>query len=566
MRINPKIRTLVLVVVALLMLEVRPVSASISASQAFQQLTTTYAGPGGYSTGTRNIMVAGSMRVWTPSTSVQLISLQPPSINAGCGGISLYFGGFSFINGAEFQQLVTDVMQNAEGYVMELAIRTLCPMCADILDSMQKLAQMANSLGANSCAIATDLVNKAAKYVGVGPNALSGGSQATASQHACSKEAQNTGVVGDYDQALSSICSTVQAATSSVDQYIAGLSSAAQNQAESNLAAIHGNTEWVLLTQQGYADTDIKDLVLSLTGFSVKPSEGNAQSVPYPSTLTPHAYIQALLYGVDPLATAKLLATQGPGGLSESAYSNLAADYDKEAQAGHYENSKVYLCGTTINGQSTPAPGWTPYGSTGWADACDGPFPPTTGSPPGVAQITSLYGNSQFDLLGQNGLLYDVGTDLGAAITAVQNNKAIPPQALALMQLTPLPVYQMVNIAAVYPGVASRLVSSYTQLIALQIAQSVTERGLSDMSSTVIGAPGSPGPGAFQAIQNTMRKLQHQIHADTRVMDREVYMEEGMFTNIQQIQRVIADQATQNGLAGGMLFTRGLAASVAEGH
>ncbi len=543
--------------------------ASISASQAFQSLTSSYSGAGSYSTGTRRIMVAGSLHVWVPSSSVQLISLQPPSLNAGCGGISLYFGGFSFINGAQFQQLVTDVMQNAEGYVMELAIRSLCPMCADILDSMQKLAQIANQLGANSCAIATNLVNAAAKTAGI--HGLRNSSEVTATQHMCAKSAANSGQTSDYDQALSGLCSTAQSAVTELNSWLNSLQPSQQASAEADNAAIYGNTEWALLTEQGYADTDIKDLILSMTGFSVKNANGTALTGFYPMTLSPHAYIKALLYGTQPGTTAGLLRSSQYAG---TAYSSLIFDYQQEQQA-HYLQDHVYLCGS-LQGSTdwVAAPPWTPYEAAaggvndctdingGCLEACNGPFE----QPDQMPTVASLADNAQFGLLGQNGLLYDVAVDFGQAVHDVQTNKPIAGPALALMQLTPLPVYQMVDLAAVYPGVASRLVHTYSTLIALEIARAVTVRGLSDASAYVYGASGSPGPGAFQAIQKITDQLQKQIKADTSVMNREIYLEEGMFLNIQQIQRVVAQQATQNGLAGGLLFTRGLAASVAAGH
>ncbi len=535
--------------------------ASISASQAFQSLTSSYSGAGSYSTGTRRIMVAGSLHVWVPTSSVQLISLQPPSLNAGCGGISLYFGGFSFINGAQFQQLVTDVMQNAEGYVMELAIRSLCPMCADILDSMQKLAQIANQLGANSCAIATNLVNAAAKTAGI--HGLRNSSQVTATQHVCAKSAANSGQTSDYDQALSGLCSTAQSAVTTLNSWLNSLQPSQQASSEADNAAIYGNTEWALLTEQGYADTDIKDLILSMTGFSVKNANGSALTGFYPRTLSPHAYIEALLYGTQPGTTAGLLAASKYAG---TAYSSLIFDY-KQKQQAHYLQDHVYLCGT-LQGSTdwVAAPAWTPYetsaGGPSYLEACNGPFEQSSQTP----TIASLANNAQFGLLGQNGLLYDVAVDFGQAVHDVQTNRPIAGPALALMQLTPLPVYQMVDLAAVYPGVASRLVHTYSTLIALEIARAVTVRGLSDASAYVYGASGSPGPGAFQAIQKITDQLQKQTKADTSVMNREIYLEEGMFLNIQQIQRVVAQQATQNGLAGGLLFTRGLAASVAAGH
>ncbi len=38
----------------------------------------------------------------TPNTTYNLAAITPPSANAGCGGIDLYMGGFSFVNKEQF--------------------------------------------------------------------------------------------------------------------------------------------------------------------------------------------------------------------------------------------------------------------------------------------------------------------------------------------------------------------------------------------------------------------------------------------------------------------------------
>ena len=529
-----------------------PAWASISAEQAFSDLTSAASatGPGYYQTGERNMMVAGSLRVWVPQSNVQLISLVPPSFAAGCGGISAYFGGFSFINGANFQQLVTQVMQNAVGYVLELAIRSLCPMCADVLDAMQKAASTANKFGANSCDIAENLVNAAAKHV---RGSLKHGAQGSAEIHLCSKESSNVGQSTGYLSSMADgLCSTTQAASSWWNNWVGGLGQSAKDSEETDNASVFGNTMWILLTEQGYADTDIKELILNLTGFTIKSKDGSADIQVTDAPLTPKSYIDALLYGYNPAGMATMLS-------GSKSMALLAQDYATAAKDDTYLKKGLYICENKAGG--SPAPALTPYGqSPGGTDSLDWCNSFT------YVPVTSLGSNPNFGLIGSYGLLYDVGYELSLAVQDVQNNQPIPPAAFDLMQLTPLPVYQMVNLAAVYPDVAADFVASYSKMIALEIAESVTLKGIGDATEPVAGASATPGPGAMRGLYKIVQHLKSQTDVITKRLKSSIAMEEGIYQDIQLIQHVISEQATQNGIEGGMLFSRGLAASVAQGH
>ena len=526
--------------------------ASISAEQAFSDLTSSAstAGPGYYQTGERNMMVAGSLRVWVPQSNVQLISLVAPSFQAGCGGISAYFGGFSFINGANFQQLVTQVMQNAVGYVLELAIRSLCPMCADVLDAMQKASQVANKFGASSCDMAENLVNAAAGHP---HGSLKHGAQGSAEIHLCSKESANTGQTTGYLSSMADgLCSSAQAATTWWNNWVGGLGQSAKDNAETGNAAVFGNTMWILLTEQGYADTDIKELILNLTGFTIKSKDGSADVQVTDPPLTPKSYVDALLYGYDPAGMASMLN-------SNKALALIAQDYATAAKNDTYLKKGLYICQNKAGG--SPAPALTPYGqSPGGTDSLDWCNSFT------YVPVANLGSISNFSLIGSAGLLYDVSYELSLAVQNVQNNQPIPPAAFDLMQLTPLPVYQMVNIAAVYPDVASDFVASYSKLIALEIAESVTLKGLGDATEPVAGASATPGPGAMRGLYKIVMQLKSQTNLITKRLKSSIALEEGIYQDIQLIQHVISAQATQNGIEGGMLFSRGLAASVAQGH
>ena len=98
--------------------------------------------------------------VWTrfPQKTTTIANLQLPSAKAGCGGIDLFAGSFSFINAGEIVALMKAVANNAVGFAFSLAIDTVCPECSKIMQEFSQKAQLMNNLSINSCELAQGLV------------------------------------------------------------------------------------------------------------------------------------------------------------------------------------------------------------------------------------------------------------------------------------------------------------------------------------------------------------------------------------------------------------------------
>ena len=73
--------------------------------------------------------------VWTrfPQKTTNIANLQLPRARAGCGGIDIFAGSFSFINASEMVALLKAVANNAVGFAFSLAIDTICPECNKIM-------------------------------------------------------------------------------------------------------------------------------------------------------------------------------------------------------------------------------------------------------------------------------------------------------------------------------------------------------------------------------------------------------------------------------------------------
>jgi len=107
----------------------------------------------GYYTG------GGGVVVRSPVKNAQLVGVHLPNLpNAGCGGIDIYTGGFSFISKDQLVDTLKAVSSNAAGYAFMLGIESVSPMAANVTRQLQSWANTVNGIGINSCETAAALV------------------------------------------------------------------------------------------------------------------------------------------------------------------------------------------------------------------------------------------------------------------------------------------------------------------------------------------------------------------------------------------------------------------------
>ena len=114
---------------------------------------------GSYETQRRGVISGGSIVMRNKVVHPNLVSWVPPDIKGGCGGVDLFAGSFSFINGAQFTQLSRSIAQAAVGYAFQLAIEGMCPTCAQVVSKLQSEVAKINSLMRNSCELAKSAVD-----------------------------------------------------------------------------------------------------------------------------------------------------------------------------------------------------------------------------------------------------------------------------------------------------------------------------------------------------------------------------------------------------------------------
>lgn len=110
---------------------------------------------------TGTAFAGGSLYMRAPQRNYNLFSLAPPSVKAGCGGIDLFAGSFSFLNAEQLTALLQNLANNAIGVAFQLAIESISPELAGLLKWAQDQASKLNNFNLNSCQLATGLVTAA---------------------------------------------------------------------------------------------------------------------------------------------------------------------------------------------------------------------------------------------------------------------------------------------------------------------------------------------------------------------------------------------------------------------
>jgi len=110
--------------------------------------------PGAYNSSRRGVLTGGRVQVRNKIMNTDLISLDPPSFEAGCGGINFYGGSFSFINKDKFVQLLRTVASNAAGFAFSIALKAMSNEVAATIETIQKKIQKFNEFFGNSCQLA----------------------------------------------------------------------------------------------------------------------------------------------------------------------------------------------------------------------------------------------------------------------------------------------------------------------------------------------------------------------------------------------------------------------------
>ena len=81
--------------------------------------------PHAYQGQQRGYVMGESMSVRIPQETIAPFSFTPPSLRAGCGGIDIVTGGFSYLNFQYLVKKLQSILQTAPAFAFQLALGVL---------------------------------------------------------------------------------------------------------------------------------------------------------------------------------------------------------------------------------------------------------------------------------------------------------------------------------------------------------------------------------------------------------------------------------------------------------
>jgi conjugative transfer pilus assembly protein TraH len=133
----------------------------------FDQATTT--APGRYQSQQRGYYTAGGFDARLRMGNDYLLSVQPPSIKVGCGGIDLMAGSLSYLNPEYVVQKMERILQSAPAFAFDLAMQEFCKPCTASLQFLEHTADTLNGLQLNDCEATRKLATAIVEPQTIGP-------------------------------------------------------------------------------------------------------------------------------------------------------------------------------------------------------------------------------------------------------------------------------------------------------------------------------------------------------------------------------------------------------------
>jgi len=142
--------------------------------------------PGSYQDQAAGFYTGGSIVTRNVVRNIQPATLQTPGFRAGCGGIDLWLGGFSYLKGKQLMETLRNIGSAGQAYAFMLGMQVVSSQIYDVLNVMNNIATQVNQTNINSCEVAATAIG------GIWPKSDQ------ASKHLCQAMGSNLGAFSDW--------------------------------------------------------------------------------------------------------------------------------------------------------------------------------------------------------------------------------------------------------------------------------------------------------------------------------------------------------------------------------
>lgn len=224
-------------------------------------------GPRHVAAQSRHVFSGGGLQYRAPRRSFSLYNVTAPSLQAGCGGIDLYAGSFSFINKDRFVQMLKSIAGNSVGLAFKTALCSTSANLCQAVEDVQRTVEQLNRFNIDSCEAAKQLVGGAF------------GAAERSAQAACMAGAWQGGQATDA-AAARQLCAQPA-------DYARVRRSAVRNRREdAPVDFVGGNMTWEILAKSASAlDRQDREFLMSMLGAHVVMTTSLAMRY-HPPTIT----------------------------------------------------------------------------------------------------------------------------------------------------------------------------------------------------------------------------------------------------------------------------------------
>jgi hypothetical protein len=298
---------------------------------------------------------------------------------------------------------------------------------------------------------------------------------------------------------------------------------------------LQGNTTWLALQSLGYTDVADMEFIMSITGTTInKPTTGTASSSTTKAT------------------DAASVPTPG-----SSYYAPRILD---AKEAGH-----LLLCGENGTQSNDPVA----------QQICSGLYK-TQASVPQLFEcedtdeclsFVDSGSSNTMSIIGTEGFIAYVHGILSLGLKEIQAGTPIDGTVVQLANQAPFPLYQMLNIAAVYPSQATDLINNSTYLISVLMAQAMFNRIIAQSAKQNISGDAS-GAKNNAALAEKMHALLDELtvanQGETDHLAKWFALQEGLMAQIKDANQAIQTSVMSAGLSGNHWFSTGVMAGTTK--
>lgn len=207
------------------------------------------------------------------------VTVNLPRFDAGCGGIDIYTGGFSFIDKQQLIDTLKSIGSSAAGYAFLLGLETVSPQVANTIKQLQTWSNNINSISINSCEMASQMVGA------VWPK------HTAANQQICRTMGSQKGLFSDWISARHECANQGQYQTVS--------RSLDEDPHYKSILRDEFNIAWEAIQRQSYLanNQQVAEFFMSLLGTIVVTQGGSTEIQVYPSKIDDEGFLRTLLEG-----------------------------------------------------------------------------------------------------------------------------------------------------------------------------------------------------------------------------------------------------------------------------